>query len=311
MTARSNASIVLGIDKGALEGPTLRWAAEQAHLEGRRLRLVTASGPLSAAQRKYGMGPLPVSSAEHDLRGGAVLDRARAELRLTAPYVEVDQMFEVADPRALLIQLATSAHLLVLGSRGRGTVRSHLLGSVGLAVVRHAACPVVVHRPGSPGQVRHGVVVAAEATEDSMPVLAFAFRQASLRRLPLRVAHFVYDVGSALVGTPMIGDLVESYERHERLLAESLAGLREDFPDVHVSVQRPPGLPAEGLASLSKDADLTVVGRHRRGLVGRLLAGSVSGSVVQHGHGPIAIVPVPELGRVSQMCAGGCDLFVR
>jgi nucleotide-binding universal stress UspA family protein len=151
---------------------------------------------------------------------------------------------------------------------------------------------VVVHRPAYPGQVHRGVVVAAEATEDSTPVLAFAFRQASLRRLPLKVAHFVYDARSALVGTPMVGDLAETSEQHERLLAESLAGLREDFPDVHVSVQTPRGLPAEGLASLSKDADLTVVGRHQRGLLGRLLAGSVSGSVVQHGHGPIAIVPV-------------------
>jgi len=292
MTTRSNAPIVLGVDQGTLEGRALRWAAEQAHLEGRRLKLVTASGAVSAAQWDYGVGPLPDSSAELNLRGGAVLDRARAELRLTAPYVEVDQMFQAADPSTLLIQLSGSAHLVIVGSRGRGTVRSHLLGSVALAVVRHAACPVVVHRPVYPGQVHRGIVVAAEATEDSTPVLSFAFRQASLRRLPLRVAHFVYDARSELVGTPMVGDLVATSEQHERLLAESLAGFREDFPDVHVSVRTPQGSPAAGLASLSKHADLTVLGRHRRGLVGRLLAGSVSGSVVQHGHGPIAIVPV-------------------
>lgn len=47
-------------------------------------------------------------------------------------------------------------------------------------------------------------------------------------------------------------------------------------------------------ASLSEGADLTVVGRHQRGLVGRLWTGSLSGSVLQHGHGPIAIVPGPE-----------------
>ena len=102
----------------------------------------------------------------------------------------------------------------------------------------------------------------------------------------------MYDARSELVGVPMVGDLVETSEQHERLLAESLAGLREDFPDVHVSVQTPRGLPAQGLASLSKHADLTVVGRHQRGIVARVLAGSVSGSVLQHGHGPIAIVPV-------------------
>ena len=44
----------------------------------------------------------------------------------------------------------------------------------------------------------------------------------------------------------MAGDLAETAEQHERLLAESLAGFREDFPDVHVSVQTPRGSPAEG-----------------------------------------------------------------
>jgi nucleotide-binding universal stress UspA family protein len=292
MAARSNMPIVLGVDTGTLEGRTLRWAAEQAHLEGRRLQLVTAAGPASAGQRDHRTGSLMVCSTRFDLRGGAVLDWAREELHLTAPYVEVDQMFQVADPSTLLIQLASSAHLVILGSRGRGNLRSHVLGSVALAVVRHAACPVVVHRPVYPGQAHRGVVVAAEATEDSTSVLAFAFRQASLRRLPLRVAHFVYDTRSELIGTPMAGDRAETSEEHKRLLAESLAGLREDFPDVHVSVQTQRALPARGLASLSQQADLTVLGRHQRGTVARLLTGSVSGSVLQHGHGPIAIVPV-------------------
>jgi nucleotide-binding universal stress UspA family protein len=292
MSTRSNAPIVLGLDDATLEGPTLRWAAEQAHLEGRRLRLVHGYGLVSVEHWRYGEGRLGRGLPDLRLQGGAILDRARTELRLTAPYVEIEQTLDVADPRTLLIQLSASAHLVVLGSRGRGPVRSHLLGSVGLGVVRHAACPAVVHRPGYPGRVHRGVVVAAEATEDSGPVLAFAFRQASLRRLPLKVVHYVYDVRSALVGASMLGDRAESSEQHERMLAESLAGLREDFPDVHVVVQTAPGRPEEGLAQLSMDADLTVLGRHPRGLVGRLLAGSVSGSVMLHGHGPMTIVPV-------------------
>jgi hypothetical protein len=50
MTAPSTLPIVLGIDVGTVERRTLRWAAEQAHLEARPLELVTAFGPASPAR---------------------------------------------------------------------------------------------------------------------------------------------------------------------------------------------------------------------------------------------------------------------
>ena len=76
MTTRSNAPIVLGVDSDALEGRTLRWAAEQAHLEGRRLKLVTAYGPVLAARREFSKYPRRPGI---ELRwGGTVLDRARS-----------------------------------------------------------------------------------------------------------------------------------------------------------------------------------------------------------------------------------------
>ena len=104
------------------------------------------------------MDALPNSSAPLREHGQQLLDRAHAVVQKIAPDVQVHEIFEIVDPSTLLIQLSSTAHLLVLGSRGRGPVRSHLLGSVGLAVVRHAACPVVVHRPGDhPGLVHRGV----------------------------------------------------------------------------------------------------------------------------------------------------------
>ena len=134
----------------------------------------------------------------------------------------------------------------MLGSRGRGPALSHLLGSVGLSVVRHAACPVVVHRPGHPGRVRDGVVVAVDATEDSIPVLEFAFRQASLRRLPIRVLHYALDPRPALLGVADGGGLPEPGEWDVLGLAEAMAGLGERYPDVHSSVRTAPGVARAG-----------------------------------------------------------------
>ena len=44
----------------------------------------------------------------------------------------------------VLVDAAGGAELLVVGSRGRGAVRSALLGSVALHCVTHAPCPVLV-----------------------------------------------------------------------------------------------------------------------------------------------------------------------
>lgn len=298
MNTQPQGAVVVGVAESVFKGWALRWAAEQARLEGRALTLVNASGPVSGAWQEHGMDALPNSSAILRDHGEKLLARARAVVEKAAPGVPVNEVFEIVDPSTLLLQLSSTAHLLVLGSRGRGPVRSHLLGSVGLTVVRHSACPVVVHRPGDhPGLVHRGVLVAADATQESTPVLAFAFREASLRGLPLKVVHYVYDVRSALVGAPIGGSLSEDTEAHAVALSESLAGLREDYPDVHVAVETLPGLlPEQGLVQLSRDADLTVVGAHQRGVLGRLLAGSVSESVLEHALGPVAVVPtaVPE-----------------
>jgi nucleotide-binding universal stress UspA family protein len=171
---------------------------------------------------------------------------------------------------------------------------------VGLNVVRHARCPVVVHRPGDHrGRVHQGVLVAADAMPGSRPVLDFAFRMASTRRLPLKVVHYVNDLRSAHAGVPMSGQVDELTEEHRLALAESLAGYREDYPEVHLSIETQPGrVPDEGLARLSRAADLTVVGTHQRTTLDRVLVGSVSEGVLGHSVGPVAIVPM-ALSRTS------------
>ena len=46
----------------------------------------------------------------------------------------------------MLINVARDADLLVVGSRGSGTFKELLLGSVSDRCVRHASCPVAVVR---------------------------------------------------------------------------------------------------------------------------------------------------------------------
>jgi nucleotide-binding universal stress UspA family protein len=48
------------------------------------------------------------------------------------------------DPSESLVAEAGDADLIVVGSRGRGGLKSALLGSVSGHVIHHASCPVVV-----------------------------------------------------------------------------------------------------------------------------------------------------------------------
>jgi nucleotide-binding universal stress UspA family protein len=53
----------------------------------------------------------------------------------------------VGDPARVLVDLARTAVLLVVGSRSHGPARDSHLGAVSTYCLQHAACPVVVVRP--------------------------------------------------------------------------------------------------------------------------------------------------------------------
>jgi nucleotide-binding universal stress UspA family protein len=83
------------------------------------------------------------------IRGGARLLEADFEetlVKCEGEYPEVVVRRQVAQgaPRGALLDAASGAQLLVLGARGRGGLHGMMLGSVSLALLHHAPCPVAV-----------------------------------------------------------------------------------------------------------------------------------------------------------------------
>lgn len=77
----------------------------------------------------------------------AVLAQALAPWTAKFPEVEVRPVVVRDNAAGALVRAAQDAVLVVAGTRGRGTVRGALLGSVSQALLHHAPCPVAVVRP--------------------------------------------------------------------------------------------------------------------------------------------------------------------
>ncbi len=87
----------------------------------------------------------------------------------------------------------------------------------------------------------------------------------------------------------------DAVEGETRTLAEGfLAPHRKHHPDVRVDLYVAPGDAAGHLVGASQDAELVVVGRHRRRLLAPArMMGSVTQAVLLHAVSPVAVVP-PE-----------------
>ncbi|GAA3646017.1 universal stress protein [Nocardioides ginsengisoli] len=276
-------SIVVGADGSEDGDRALRWAAEQAFLERRPLTIVTATGSPG----------VPVVTPDLVDHARAVAEAARAVAEHLHPGLDVATAVRVGDARQVLVDLSRRVHLIVLGSRGRGVFRSTVLGSVSAAVSRDAACPVVVCRPERrrTGEPYRGVLVGADGTAESLPVIEFAFQQASLHRLPLTVVHAMWDeLATAHLPVEVSAD-TQGLEEQRLLLAESVAGMASKFPEVSVEQLLARGLPEECLAADSSAWDLVVVGRHPVDTVLRLLSGAVATTVVERARTVVAVVP--------------------
>ena len=144
--------------------------------------------------------------------------------------------------------------------------------------------------------VKNNIVVGVDAAWRRAGALDWALREAVRRRIPLRAVHVVDERPRQSYAAPLRVDgqviVPAPIPKADRRLVDELeaylvaAGESLDL-DTDVLI----GAPEKRLAELSADAELTVVGRRGVGEFARLLLGSTSEYVANHGDGPVVVVP--------------------
>jgi nucleotide-binding universal stress UspA family protein len=133
--------IVVGVDGSPEAAAALAWAIDEARLRQASLNIVHAFPALvsffgTAAHEYY-----PQVEKEAHERFAAILAAAPP-----MDDLEVAHTIVPGNPAEVLVDKSKGATMLVVGSRGHGSFRGVLLGSVSIHTAQLASCPVLVVR---------------------------------------------------------------------------------------------------------------------------------------------------------------------
>lgn len=248
--------------------------------------------------RRAGIALAPAPPEDHL---GLLLDSTVAALE--APGRRVERVVLDGHPGSAIVSEARdmAADLIVVGSRGHGTIESMLLGSVSRHVAAHAPCSVLVAR--SP-RLR-SVLFATDGSDGARAA------EEVLASWPMFVGTAVRVIcvaqtsaPTAIGGVPALFDQVmEQYEedvdeaRHEATDEADAAARRLTEAGLRATAEAGDGDPAGEIvrAAVARGSDLIVTGTHGRTGLSRLLLGSVAGNVAGHATASVLIVRAPAL----------------
>jgi nucleotide-binding universal stress UspA family protein len=138
--------VLVGVDGSKASVGALHWAVAEA---ARRNAHLTVLNAYDCDRVAFPIGTTWFS--DHDVleRASKALTEEMVAEALAVGNSRPSDIEVISSPRGAaraLVELTEGADLLVVGSRGRGSVRGVLLGSVSQQCVHHAHCPVVVTR---------------------------------------------------------------------------------------------------------------------------------------------------------------------
>jgi len=249
------------------------WAAHRAERAG--LPLVI----LHVVDDRWVAEPYPWTGVLEE-GGDRLLQIAAGRVREAIP-VTITTKLLTGSVGGSLAKYSGKTSMVVVGS-GTG----HLGGSLAdraLQVAASSKVPVaVVGTQELDG--RSGVVVGVDGSKEATQAVAFAAAEADREGDELTVVYAINAPDPVVDAGLTPTSLAELIAEEERLvLAETVAGLKEDYPSlpVHQILETERG-PVEALVDAAVSARMLVVGSRGRGGIKRLLLGSTAHGVLKH-----------------------------
>jgi nucleotide-binding universal stress UspA family protein len=271
-------SIVCGVDHSSGARAAARFAAGLADRLARRLVVVYVVQP-PIPQSELGMAARTDDYVVIEgLRnaGESLLEEVAQELG-PGRDVLTELRFGGASEALGSVAASARAELVVVGSRGLGSVGSLLLGSVSRRLAVHGPCPTVIVPESAATLGDAPIVCAVDDSEESRAALATAATLGERLGSTLVLAHVAHDDAPAVDGEELLA----------RLVAES--GLRPSPESILLR-----GAPAEAIvgAATARRAGMIVIGSRGRGALASAALGSVSSAVAAGA--PCAVTIVRE-----------------
>jgi nucleotide-binding universal stress UspA family protein len=292
--------VLLAIDGSEPAGLALGLVADIAWPAGTEIVVVEA---VETGAGLFG-GPWPAlamvqaDDIEADLREHArrVVDQARD--RLEQPGLDVTAVVLRGRPATAIADRARAmaADLVVVGSRGHGTIESLLLGSVSAEVVDLATAPVLVARGRRTEQIVlgwDGSTCAARAADRLRSWRIFAgshVRVVSVADVEIPWWSGLQDDGSPAMMQIYADAADAARKRHEELAREMTVQLQGAGVTAEAECRDGDAATEILAAANASKADLIVVGTHGRTGLKRLVLGSVARNVLQHATCSVLVV---------------------
>jgi len=301
-------TIIVGVDLSVPSEQAVERAAAIAKLNGAKLVMVNAHAD-----------DAPIENVDNEVlkQLGEVSAAVRAEeakrldaqlATLTKRGVDVELENRSGPPGEIVSEIARErgSELIVVGTHGHTGIQRFLLGSVAMAVLRHAPCDVLVCRGISSGNPFMRPLVAT----DFSPAAARALKNVALLtapKAPIEVVH-AWQLPAGSWGATLLGQarypwstvrdavLVSAKAQSDKLLA-SFADF--DHP-IHVELVQGPPASVITHAAEKGGHDLIAIGTHGHRGFRRLLLGSVAESTIRHAPCSVLVAHSEHAGETTK-----------